>query len=406
MQYAYVNHRNNRQFHAGMTNSQHQQQQQQQQQQRVRAPPQPMPTAQLLPPSKQQLTCEPCARTFNSMADLHAHLRSHRPCCVDGCSFAASARALKEHYAEVHRLSPDGVTPLPPEPPRMPVPPPTPAERADVERYIAERKRNFPTAANVERKARGDAQATADGRPDKKAQSNGGDESARERRRRLTEVLKKQRELGLCKLAGTEALAASTLRRQHKDEPAPKRAKKERRKEVEEAKKEKEIVVAKQPSAVCDSLALVNAYASSSSGAEEDEKDEEDEALSTSSGTSSGESEEDSEDDAVPKDGGGQQRQHQQRARAPPCRFFLRGHCRKGSACSFLHERPTAASSVQATPARPATLLEKLLRREVRRERGWILQAVRFFTHNTEYFEHQVGGEYTTDMTATTVKPS
>ena len=88
------------------------------------------------------------------------------------------------------------------------------AEQADVERYIAERRKNYPTAGNVARK-RTEAEAAAEaGRDD-----GCDDEGARERRRRLLEVLKKQRELGLCKLAGTEPpqqralVVASTPRR-------------------------------------------------------------------------------------------------------------------------------------------------------------------------------------------------
>ena len=299
------------------------------------------------------------ARTFSltathatTQADLKAHLKSHQQCRVEGCAFAASAKALKDHYAEAHHLEPDGVTPLPPEEAKVSLPL-SAAEQADVERYIAERRKNYPTAGNVARK-RTEAEAAAEaGRDD-----GCDDEGARERRRRLLEVLKKQRELGLCKLAGTEGLAAATLRQEKRERT--------HMADVDDAGARKKCARTERSAEPHgdDALAMLRGYGSSSS--EQDDDEEEEEGGKNDQGEAEGAKITDDARDEADANVDVTPAEHRPPPPPQPNRPFV--------------------------PHRAQTLLEKLLRREVRRERGWVLQALRFFTRNDEYFSHAVGG--------------
>lgn len=69
------------------------------------------------------------------------------------------------------------------------------------------------------------------------------------------------------------------------------------------------------------------------------------------------------------------------------CRFFARGRCKSGSRCPFKHdlaEKKTTATSVEG--GNPQTLLKKLLDKEIRRDEGRLLQLFRFFVNN-DFFD-------------------
>ena len=62
------------------------------------------------------------------------------------------------------------------------------------------------------------------------------------------------------------------------------------------------------------------------------------------------------------------------------CRFFARGRCKSGSRCPFKHELAEKKTSVEG--GNPQTLLKKLLDKEIRRDEGRLLQLFRFFVNN------------------------
>jgi len=63
------------------------------------------------------------------------------------------------------------------------------------------------------------------------------------------------------------------------------------------------------------------------------------------------------------------------------CRFFARGRCKSGSRCPFKHElAEKKTTSVEG--GNPQTLLKKLLDKEIRRDEGRLLQLFRFFVNN------------------------
>lgn len=85
----------------------------------------------------------------------------------------------------------------------------------------------------------------------------------------------------------------------------------------------------------------------------------------------------------------------------PPCKFFMRGKCRKGKKCPFSHDKRShklggkrKRHSDSNKPAQPkggankskgpdrGGLLRLLLRPQIRRERSHLLQALRFIVNN------------------------
>jgi len=84
-----------------------------------------------------QRYCEACDREFTSQTDFAAHVAAHVPCPVRGCNFQGARRVVNIHVEEAHSSSKKGVVSDTPE---------------DIARWIAERKKNFPSRANIERK--------------------------------------------------------------------------------------------------------------------------------------------------------------------------------------------------------------------------------------------------------------
>eukprot|EP00658_Telonema_sp_P-2_P024106 TRINITY_DN19670_c0_g1_i4.p1 TRINITY_DN19670_c0_g1~~TRINITY_DN19670_c0_g1_i4.p1 ORF type:complete len:235 (+),score=11.08 TRINITY_DN19670_c0_g1_i4:62-766(+) len=85
--------------------------------------------------------CEACDRDFGSLKDYEAHIAAHVPCPVRGCNFKGARRAVNIHLDDAH--SNDKA--------KKPLVTDTPE---DIKRWIAERKKNWPSAANMERKAK------------------------------------------------------------------------------------------------------------------------------------------------------------------------------------------------------------------------------------------------------------
>jgi hypothetical protein len=102
--------------------------------------------------------CVPCDRQFPSSNDLTAHIRTHITCdgiSADGkpCTFTACKRVVTEHASRAHRSGtvpveiPDSLLELIPAPYRHAH---TLGDTPDeISKWRAERRRRFPTAANV-----------------------------------------------------------------------------------------------------------------------------------------------------------------------------------------------------------------------------------------------------------------
>ncbi|PIA17029.1 hypothetical protein COEREDRAFT_7796 [Coemansia reversa NRRL 1564] len=63
------------------------------------------------------------------------------------------------------------------------------------------------------------------------------------------------------------------------------------------------------------------------------------------------------------------------------CRFYARGSCHKGAACPFSHPesmKPANESSVEPSDAQPATLLARLMAKDIDRENRRVLQCIEY----------------------------
>ncbi|KAL9965591.1 hypothetical protein ACROYT_G029412 [Oculina patagonica] len=99
-------------------------------------------------PLNKDYSCDACQRDFNSKETLNAHLTSHVQCNYEGCTFKAGKKVLKLHWIQTHETG------------RMRIKLDTPEEIA---KWKEERKRKYPTLANVERKMAEDAKRKESG---------------------------------------------------------------------------------------------------------------------------------------------------------------------------------------------------------------------------------------------------
>ncbi|KAJ8682781.1 hypothetical protein QAD02_018573 [Eretmocerus hayati] len=84
------------------------------------------------------LYCEMCDREFISEEKLEQHIQEHEVCNVDGCTFTAHPKIVEKHISMQHYT---GLYQ------RMK----NCMNEEDIEKWIAERKRRYPTAANISR---------------------------------------------------------------------------------------------------------------------------------------------------------------------------------------------------------------------------------------------------------------
>jgi len=97
---------------------------------------------------KKEYSCDACQKEFTSKETLNAHLGSHVQCNHGGCTFKASRKMLKLHWIQVHASG------------KMRIKLDTPEEIA---KWREERKRKYPTLANVEKKKEEEAKRRASG---------------------------------------------------------------------------------------------------------------------------------------------------------------------------------------------------------------------------------------------------
>jgi len=81
--------------------------------------------------------CEACDRDFTSQKDFEAHIAAHVPCPVPGCNYRGAKRAVNIHVDEAHVSS------------KAPL---VTDSAEDIARWIAERKKSWPSKQNIERR--------------------------------------------------------------------------------------------------------------------------------------------------------------------------------------------------------------------------------------------------------------
>jgi len=146
------------------------------------------------------LECKTCEKTFKHRNQLKAHLSMHEVCGYKGCTFSAIPKVLKSHREKEHFDS-AGKSSLGAKAKAAAA---SLESAEEVRAYIAERRANYPTEANLKRKLEVDGKRQELGQlePD----------SARSKRmRRLKEVLQQQKKMGVAKIAGTDRMGAETV---------------------------------------------------------------------------------------------------------------------------------------------------------------------------------------------------
>ncbi|KAJ3034555.1 nuclear fragile X mental retardation protein interacting protein 1, partial [Rhizophlyctis rosea] len=243
--------------------------------------------------------CENCEKDFQHASQYHAHNASHKKCSQ--CDFEASGKMVALHEEEVHALV-GGVKKLPFVSTESP---------AEIEKWIADRKKNWPSEGNIHKKMVEQEERIARG-----------------------DVIDHSK-------SGLKA----------------------------ESQKPKENQTTQD-----HSLSLLSSYASG-------------DELSLSSSD-----EEDLEQPPVPL-------QPQPRKSNWACKYFARGNCRKGDACSFRHEerprggeekdktRNSVAAALSQLKQNRRPLLRMLLENDIKKEKSALLQAIRYIVQNNFFQE-------------------
>ncbi|CAM6103892.1 unnamed protein product [Calypogeia fissa] len=357
------------------------------------------------------LRCEACDRTFKNAQQFSAHNNTHVKCDVEGCSFEASGRVVKDHKQSAHDNSASD--------PQVRSKFKSKENEEEISRWIEERRKHYPTAANIKQKAE-----------EMKARKMRGelvDEDARKRRERLKEILAKQAELGVPvaevpsyymsdrygslkgKGAKGESSESGANEIQKNGKRGPDRGQVSNGAAKEEEDKEPPTKVPRildgsshgsaEPAPRVPKLEL-DTIQGAKRVVVEVKEDLETEAVEQPCGLPT-----DEKDHNVPS-----------KTSEKLCFFFKRGRCKKGNRCEFLHERrpkkkrkddDVISAATQPAPKRAPTLLSKLLESDIRREKSHLLQSFRFFVNNMflleypekplQFFEWQESPDRTSD---------
>lgn len=84
--------------------------------------------------------CEICDRDFKTQEKYDEHCATHKTCSVEGCKFMAAEKLVKIHYQNFHASGVDKKIPVL-------------NTLEEIQKYRNERKKNFPTNVNVEKKS-------------------------------------------------------------------------------------------------------------------------------------------------------------------------------------------------------------------------------------------------------------
>ncbi|KAL3698712.1 hypothetical protein R1sor_012788 [Riccia sorocarpa] len=323
-------------------------------------------------PQAVSLRCEPCDRTLTNAQQFAAHKSTHVKCDVKGCSFEASGRVVKEHKQTCHDSAPSSA---------LSRPGLSKESEEEILRWREERKRNYPTTANIKHKA-DDLEA-------RKARGELVDEDAKKRRERLKEILARQAELGV----PVAELPPNYLRDfdgrpngkgEHTGGGRKDNVRGPKRRYGEQANgagkgegggpPQKQSRVHEPNSS--SSAEPASGNMETGEGVKPEKLQENGEAATDAAGPDAG-----AKDSSPSKN-------------KQTCYYFRRGRCRKGRKCEFLHERSERPKKPRKDAAgagkdagrgadkRQASLLYKLLEPEIRREKSHLLQSFRFFVNN------------------------
>ncbi|KAJ3159907.1 hypothetical protein HDU86_001171 [Geranomyces michiganensis] len=269
--------------------------------------------------------CEGCDKGFQIESQYRTHCETHVKC--DHCDFQASQRVVRTHAETEHAEILEGAKPAY-------VSKDSPEEIAQ---WIADRKKKYPTEANIQAKqAQMEARIARGELPDPSNKLRG-QKHARSRKEK--------------KIAPPAA------------------------------------VIAAADSAPVTGLGLLAGYASDiSSGSNKNKGSDSD---SDSDGDSDSSSSDSSDLDSLDEHEGLLARTPNnkpltEKRKGPICRYFKMNRCRKGDACSFRHELPPPKSkSAQSRQPQIAEhnrkpLLRMLLENDIRKEKSMVLQSIRY----------------------------
>ncbi|KAL0082137.1 hypothetical protein F4703DRAFT_1863791 [Phycomyces blakesleeanus] len=323
-------------------------------------PPQPV-----VPPQPFGVSC--CTRIYKSAIALDQHRKQHIKCPNSDCDFVGVKVVLDDHQETFHGKPKkkadraDGV--VPPNAPKLDTPEALAA-------WIAARKKNWPSAENVERKAREAEERAAKGELPKTTTKRKGKELNKPHVKK-ERVMKSEPEI-VAKPISTTSLGLISGYGSDSEE------------EMFDAVQTIEEIIQmgsldntrKEPQNTVQDQAQAQGHNDSDDSDDSDDDsvmDPEKDAISSKDPTSSG------------KIATVETPQRPKRV----CKYFARGQCRRGDACHFSHEiKPKVKRSEHRQPAkvepvnkRP-NLLRMLLDKDIRQERNIILQCFRYITDN------------------------
>ncbi|KAJ3169884.1 nuclear fragile X mental retardation protein interacting protein 1 [Geranomyces variabilis] len=300
--------------------------------------------------------CEGCDKAFHIESQYRTHCETHVKC--DHCDFRASQRVVRTHAETVHAEILESAKPAY-------VSKDSPEEIAQ---WIADRKKKYPTEANIlARQAEMEARIARGELPDHATKKLRGSKHSRSAARGD----KKKSAVGVVDAPTTTTTTTTTT--------------------------------TATTATAATGLGLLAGYASDISDGEGKHKDSD--ADSDSGSTSDGLSDLDSSSSASDNDDddGGKESitatrtPQPQTRRGPICRYFKMKRCRKGDACQFRHELPPPRSKTdsqkqqqqlhqqgrQAAEYNRKPLLKMLLENDIRREKSVVLQCIRYLLQTT-----------------------
>jgi hypothetical protein len=90
-------------------------------------------------PENNQFSCDTCDRGFKTADKLQEHISEHVKCSAAGCNYVAAAKLVQMHFDFQHRTGvAKKIWQL--------------ESKKDIDNWVLERKKNFPTAQNIVRK--------------------------------------------------------------------------------------------------------------------------------------------------------------------------------------------------------------------------------------------------------------
>lgn len=362
------------------------------------------------------LICKNCEISFSHRRQLDEHLKSHVKCDELDCSFDASGKMLKEHML-IHHKKQSGQALIA-------------GQRAaslkskesaeEIQQWREERKRNYPTESTITRKAQEMQQ--------KRARGELIDEDAKKRRQRLREILTKQAELGIQVAEVPDHYMHDSLDHQkghhksghrghfHQDSltsrnvPNNYNFQKSKKSQSRESGKSNEVGTDDEAMKIprLEDLTSPRSVLNDASDFKVKQSRESIEIVSPASGIQCPES--------SPLPPGADKSDKEALGIAPQnditdvdmqlqhsdgkmfhkvqsiCRYFQKGFCKKGQRCDHVHVRMSNDGHNQTSLAskhskREPTLLEKLLSREIKREKSHLLQVFRFMVNNSFFSE-------------------